>query len=85
MVGTGQDQVSAPKHIGKEGVEANVHPKVPECPDNSTGTTPIYLDQEDKSKADKLLIRAIQAHYLGKEFSNLFKMGTRDPNSVKGP
>ena len=43
LVGTGQDQVSAPKHIGEEEVDTNVHPKVPECPDNNTGTIPIFL------------------------------------------
>ena len=43
LVSTGQDQVSAPKHIGEEEVDTNVHPKVPECPDNNTGTIPIFL------------------------------------------
>ena len=82
MVGTGQDQVSAPKHIGEEEVETNVHPNVPESHDNITGTIPIYLTLEEKSKAEKLLIRAIQAYYFEKEISNLFKMGVFDPNSV---
>ena len=77
------DNTGHAKRIGEEDMEANVHPDVPEGHDNITGTIPIYLDWEDKSKAEsKLLIRAIQAHYFEKEISNLFKMGILDPNSV---